>query len=126
MDTFVDINFQVTPSQNTVLEQRARDNGFETLNAYLRVVASKSPLCKVMPEQPTTEQDSIQISFKVTPEQKAQMEQRTKESGCDDLIKYVKYVALNALLSVTIEVRSAGSMDDMVQRIMNKRASVKN
>jgi len=125
MNTLVDISFKVTPSQNTVLEQRARDNGFENLTAYLRVVASKSPLCKVMPKQPTTEQDSVQITFEVTPEQKAQMEQRTKESGGDDLITYVKYVALNALLAVTIEVRSAGNMDDMVQRIMNKRTSSK-
>ena len=121
MDTFVNIDFTVTQSQKVVLDQRARDNNFESLSAYLKVVASKSPLCKVMPSQPTTEQDSIKVTFKVTPEQKAQMEQRSKESGCEEFLDYVKYIALNALLAVTIEVRSAGNMDDMVGRIMKKR-----
>ncbi|PHQ88861.1 MAG: hypothetical protein COB42_07970 [Sulfurimonas sp.] len=122
MDTAVKINFSVTPSQEVIMQQRARENGFESLEAYLKVVAVKAPVCKVMPEQPTTEKETLCIDFEVSAEQKAQMQEKLKGSDTNDLSAYLKYVALNALVNIVVEVRSTGNLDAMLQRIASSRA----
>ena len=40
-----------------------------------------------------------------------------KESGCEDLTSYLQYVALHAVVTAVVEVRSTGSLDAMLERI---------
>lgn len=121
MDTKIDIDFKVTPQEKKAIDQRVEENGFDSVASYLKVVALKSPQYEIPLKQSESQDATLDIHLEVTPEQKALMEQKAKENACDDLITYLKFVALNAVVGVTIEVRSSGTLDDMLKRIASQK-----
>jgi hypothetical protein len=40
-----------------------------------------------------------------------------QESDCRDMTTYLRYVALHAVVTAVIEIRSTGSLDAMLERI---------
>lgn len=115
MDKDININFKVTPEQKNTIELRASENGFDDISAYVKVVAlntQKFSLTSIGSEVAT-----IEIGFKVTQAQKTKIEEKMKESGCKDLTTYLQYVALHAVVTAVVEVRSTGNFDSMLERI---------
>ena len=117
MDTTIDINFNVTPSQKETIGLRASENGFDEISAYLKVVALKTQAFTLTPAGSSTEEASVSLGFKVTESQKTKIEEKMKENGCEDLTSYLKYVALHAVVTAVVEVRSTGNFDSMLERI---------
>ncbi len=117
MDTAIDINFNVTPSQKETIGLRALENGFDEISAYLKVVALKTQAFTLTPAGSSTEEASVSLGFKVTESQKTKIEEKMKENGCEDLTSYLKYVALHAVVTAVVEVRSTGNFDSMLERI---------
>ncbi|WP_373032290.1 hypothetical protein [Sulfurovum sp.] len=117
MDTAIDINFNVTPSQKETIDQRALENGFDEISVYLKVVALKTQAFTLTPAGSSTEEASVVLGFKVTEAQKTKIEEKMKENGCEDLSRYLKYVALHAVVTAVVEVRSTGNFDAMLDRI---------
>jgi len=117
MDRAIEINFKVTPSQKETIESRMSENGFDDLTSYLRVVALKTQAFTVTSPPSSMEEASVELGFKVTASQKTKIEENMKESGCEDLTIYLQYVALHAVVTAVVEVRSTGSFDSMLERI---------
>ncbi len=117
----VDIHFKVTPSQKETIDLRAAENGFDNIPAYLKVVALKTASFNLTSAGLSTEEPSIVLGFKVTPSQKSKIEENMKESGCDALDTYLRYVALHAVVSAVVEVRSTGTLDAMLKRIADSK-----
>ena len=117
MDTTIDINFNVTPSQKETIALRASENGFDDISAYVKVVALKTQAFTLTPAGSSTEEASVELGFKVTESQKTKIEEKMKENGCEDLTSYLKYVALHAVVTAVVEVRSTGNFDSMLERI---------
>jgi len=117
MDRAIDINFNVTPSQKETIGLRASENGFDEISAYLKVVALKTQAFTLTPAGSSTEEASVELGFKVTESQKTKIEEKMKENGCEDLTSYLKYVALHAVVTAVVEVRSTGNFDSMLERI---------
>lgn len=115
------INFKVTPSQKETIDKRVLENGFDDISTYVKVVALKTDTFNHTPAGSLTEEESIDLGFDVTPSQRKILEEKTKASGSKDLATYLQYVALHAVISSTIEIRSTGSLDDMLQRIANSK-----
>ena len=44
-----------------------------------------------------------------------------RASGAQDLGAYLQYVALHAVISSVIEIRSTGNLDDMLKRIADSK-----
>ena len=44
-----------------------------------------------------------------------------KETKCEDLTTYLRYVALHAVITAVLEVRSSGHLDSMLERIAASR-----
>jgi hypothetical protein len=117
MDTAINIKFKVTPSQKETIDLRMSENGFDDISAYLKVVALKTQTFTLTPAGSSTEEASVELGFKVTEAQKTKIEEKMTESGCEDLTSYLKYVALHAVVTAVVEVRSTGNFDDMLARI---------
>ena len=117
MDTTIDINFNVTQEQRETIELRASENGFDDISAYVKVVALKTQAFTLTPAGSSTGEASVELGFKVTEAQKIKIEENMKESGCEDLTSYLKYVALHAVVTAVVEVRSTGNFDSMLERI---------
>ena len=117
MDTAIDINFNVTPAQKETIALRASENGFDDSSAYVKVVALKTQAFTLTPAGSSTEEASVELGFKVTESQKTKIEEKMKESGCEDLTSYLQYVALHAVVIAAVEVRSTGNFDSMLERI---------
>jgi len=117
MDTASDINFKVTPSQKETIALRALENGFDEISAYLKVVALKTQAFTLTPAGSSTGEASVELGFKVTELQKKKIEEKMKENGCEDLTSYLHYVALHAVVTAVVEVRSTGNFDSMLERI---------
>ena len=117
MDTAIDIKFNVTPSQKETIDLRASENGFDEISAYLKVVALKTQAFTLTPAGVSTGEASVELGFKVTALQKTKIEEKMKESGCEDLASYLQYVALHAVVTAVVEVRSTGNFDAMLARI---------
>ncbi|MCO4845272.1 MAG: hypothetical protein KC427_04560 [Sulfurovum sp.] len=117
MDTAIDINFKVTPSQKETIALRALENGFDEISAYLKVVALKTQAFTLTPAGSSTGEASVELGFKVTELQKKKIEEKMKENGCEDLTSYLHYVALHAVVTAVVEVRSTGNFDSMLERI---------
>ena len=117
MDTTIDINFNVTQEQKETIELRASENGFDDISAYVKVVALKPQAFILTPAGSSTGGASVELGFKVTEAQKIKIEENMKESGCEDLTSYLKYVALHAVVTAVVEVRSTGNFDSMLERI---------
>lgn len=117
MTTTEIIRFNVTPSQKETIESRMLENGFDDLSAYLKVVALKTQTFSMTPVGTSTSEGSIELGFNVTQSQKSQIEEKMKESDCQNLTSYLQYVALHAVVTAVVEVRSTGSLDSMLDRI---------
>jgi len=117
MDTAMNISFNVTPSQKETIESRMLENGFDELSAYLKVVALKTQTFSFTSAGSTTEEASVELKFKVTASQKTKIEEKMKENGCENLTSYLQYVALHAVVTAVVEVRSTGDFDSMLARI---------
>ena len=117
MDTVIDINFKVTASQKETIRLRASENGFDDISAYLKVVALKTQAFTLTPAGTSTGEASVELGFKVTESQKIKIEEKMKQNGCKDLTSYLQYVALHAVVTAVVEVRSTGSFDAMLERI---------
>ena len=123
MDTTTDIHFHVTQEQKTTIELRASENGFDEISAYLKVVALKTQPFTLTPAGSSTGEASVELGFKVTQAQKTKIEENMKESGCEEFTDYLRYVALHAVVTAVVEVRSTGSLDDMLARITKAKSN---
>ncbi len=123
MDTTIDIHFHVTEEQQETIALRASENGFDDITAYLKVVALKTQAFTLTPAGSSTGEASVELGFKVTQTQKTKIEENMKESGCEDLESYLKYVALHAVVTAVVEVRSTGSLDAMLARIAKAKSN---
>lgn len=117
MDRAIDINFNVTPSQKETIGLRALENGFDEISAYLKVVALKTQAFTLTPAGSSPGEESVELGFKVTESQKMKIEEKMKENACEDLTSYLKYVALHAVVTAVVEIRSTGNFDSMLERI---------
>lgn len=124
MDTTIDIHFNVTQEQKETIELRALENGFDDISAYLKVVALKTQAFMLTPAGSSTGEASVELGFKVTEAQKTKIEENMKESGCEDLTSYLKYVALHAVVTAVVEVRSTGNLDAMLARIAKAKSNI--
>ncbi len=125
MNNIININFKVTPSQKATIDLRVTENGFDEVSAYLKVVALKTQTFKITSEDVSTQEASIELDFKVSQEQNKKIEESMKESACEDLTTYLKYVALHGVVTSIVEVRSTGNLDAMLQRIADSRPKLK-
>ena len=117
----MDINFKVTPAQKETIHSRMLENGFDEISAYLKVIALKTQAFKLTSAGLSSEEASIELSFKVSESQKLNLEEKMKESNCEDIETYCKYVALHALVYAVVEVRSTGDFETMLKRITDSR-----
>lgn len=124
MDTAIDINFKVTPSQKETIALRAAENGFDEISAYLKVAALKTQAFTPTPAGSSTEEASVELGFKVTESQETKIEEKMKENGCENLTNYLQYVALHAVVTAVVEVRSTGNFDSMLERIAKAKRKV--
>lgn len=115
------IHFTVTPSQKETIDLRVSENGFDDISAYVKVVALKTDSFNVTPAGSLNEEPTIEIGFDVTLPQKTVIEEKAKASGSKDIAEYLQYVSLHAVISSTIEIRSTGSLDDMLKRIADRK-----
>lgn len=115
----IDIRFKVSQAEKETIALRAEENGFDTIASYVKVAALKADtfVCKHESKGLQFEE----ISFKVTPAQHAKLEKNMKESEAKNLEDYLCYVALHAVVGAVIEIRSTGSFDEMVARIMEAK-----
>ena len=111
------INFKVSPSQKETIDKRALENGFDDIFAYIKVVALKTEVFTHTPAGSLGEEETIDMKISVTPSQKTTIEDKMKASGAKDLGTYLQYVALHAVVSSVIEIRSTGNLDEMLKRI---------
>jgi hypothetical protein len=121
MDAIVHINFKVTPSQKETIDLRMSENGFDEISAYLKVTALKTQAFNITFIESSAEEASVDLGFKVTQSQKTKIEENMKESGCEDLASYLQYVALHAVVTAVVEIRSTGNFDEMLKRIADSR-----
>lgn len=117
MDTAIDIRFNVTPSQKETMESRMLENGFDELSAYLKVVALKTQTFNLTSQGSSMEEASVEVGFNVTDSQKIKIEEKMKESNCEDMATYLKHVALHGVVTAVVEVRSTGDFSSMLERI---------
>ena len=118
MDTSIDIRFNVSPADKETIELRVAENGFDDISSYVKVVALKAETFVCNPAGTTSEENSVEIAFKVTPTQKTKLDEHMKEAGAQTLTDYLCYVSLHAVVGAVVEIRSTGSFDEMVARIM--------
>ena len=121
----MNINFKVTPSQKETINLRMAENGFDEISAYLKVIALKTQAFKLTYAGLSSEEASIELGFEVSESQKINLEEKMKESDCEDIETYCKYVALHAVVYAVVEVRSTGDLDAMLKRITDARQAKK-
>ena len=121
MATTINISFNVTPSQKETIDLRVTENGFDDVSAYLKVVALKTQSFNLTSAGSSTEGGSVELGFKVTQSEKMQLQEKMKESECETLTSYLLYVALHAVVTAVVEVRSTGDFEDMLKRIADSR-----
>ena len=117
----IDIRFKVTPSQKETIALRAAENGFDDISSYIKVVALKTQAFNLTSAGSSTQEASVELGFKLSPSQKEKLDENMKESGCEELTTYLRYVAMHAVVSAVIEVRSTGGLNDMLKRIADSR-----
>ncbi|MBN2816472.1 MAG: hypothetical protein JXQ67_07280 [Campylobacterales bacterium] len=117
----IEMSFAVTDSQNETIMQRALENGFDDITVYLKVVALKAQPFALTSAGLSDEEITIKLAFTVSEAQKAQIESNAKESNCEDINTYLKYVALHSVVNAAVEVRSTGTLDAMLERIAKSR-----
>ena len=121
MSEAIDISFKVTQAQKETIDSRVLENGFDDISTYLKIVALKIQEFNFTSAGEATEEPSIKLGFKVTQLQKDKIEENMKENSCEDLTKYLQYVAQHGVVTAVVEVRSTGNLDAMLQRIAAAR-----
>jgi hypothetical protein len=121
MDTSLNITFKVTPAQKEALESRMRENGFDEISVYLKIAALKTRPFAITQAGVSSQEASIELGCTITPSQKTTIEERMKECGCQDIGAYFLYVGLYSVITSVVEVRSSGSLDEMLKRIAQSR-----
>ncbi|CAA6811913.1 MAG: Unknown protein [uncultured Sulfurovum sp.] len=121
MDTPIHISFNVTAKQKETIHSRMTENGFNDISSYLKVVALKTQTFTFTSAGMESEEALETLQFKITPSQKEKLDEKMKESGCETLTSYLQYVALHAVVTAVVEVRSTGGFEDMLARIANSR-----
>lgn len=115
------IKFKVTPSQKETIDRRVSENGFDDISTYVKVVALKTDTFNHTPAGSSSEEASIEIELHISDSQRSVIEEKMRASGSKDLETYLQYVALHSVISSVIEIRSTGSLDDMLQRIADSK-----
>ena len=123
MPTKTQICFNVTPAQKETIDLRAKENGFDDTLSYIKVTALKAESFNLTPAGESSEEATESLCIDVTDLQKEKIEQNIKESGCETFARYLQYVALHAVVGTVLEVRSTGSFDSMVDRILARKKS---
>ncbi|PHS40983.1 MAG: hypothetical protein COB07_03040 [Sulfurovum sp.] len=123
MHRTINISFNVTPAQKETIESRMSENGFDDISAYLKVIALKTQTFTLISAGASMGEASVELGFKVTESQKTKIEEKMKESDCENLTSYLQYVAMHAVVTAVVEVRSTGSFDAMLERIAKSKAS---
>jgi len=121
MDTMITLKFNVTPSQKETIDLRMAENGFDDISAYAKVMALKVQSFNITSAGAGIGTPSVEISFDVTEQQKANIEENMTKSECNHLETYLAYIAMHGVISATIEVRSTGNLDSMLERIMKSK-----
>lgn len=121
MSKTIDINFKVTPFQKETIDSRVLENGLDDLSTYLKIVALKMQKFNLTTAGSDEDEATVEIGFKVTESQKSTIEANMKESSCEDLTRYLEYVALHGVITAVVEVRSTGNLDAMLARIAKSR-----
>lgn len=121
MDTTITMRFKVTPSQQESIALRASENGFDDIASYLKVVALKTQTFNAGSVNASTQNADLELDFKVSPLQQTKIEEKMKESGCEELTTYLLHVALHGVVTAVVEVRSSGDLDAMLERIAESR-----
>jgi len=118
MDATISITFNVSPSEEETIKLRMAENGFDDISSYLKVVALKTQAFNLTPAGATSkEEETVEVGFNITETQHVTLEEKVKESECSTLEDYLQYVALHAVVTAVVEVRSTGNFDDMLKRI---------
>lgn len=125
MESSSSIKFKVTPTQKDTIDRRVSENGFDDISSYIKLVALKTEPFNHTPAGSLSEEESIELEISVTPSQKKAIEDKMIASGCKDFKCYLQYVALHAVISSTIEIRSTGNLDDMLKRIADRKNAAK-
>ena len=110
------IKFKVTPSQKETIDKRVLENGFDDIAAYIKVVALKTETFTYTPAGTSNEEASIEIEIHLSSSQRSVIEEKMRASGAQDLGNYLQYVALHAVISSVIEIRSTGSLDLLLEQ----------
>ena len=118
---YTTINVKMTPSQKETIDKRGLENGFDDIVSDIKVVALKTDAFNYTPAGSSDEEANIEIELHVSESQRAVIDEKTRASGSKDIETYLAYVALHAVISSTIEIRSTGSLDDMLQRIAESK-----
>jgi hypothetical protein len=116
------ITISVTPSQMNTITMRANENGFDDVQAYVKVAALKTHPFNLTPAGSDHEVSSESISIELNDAQYEKIEENVKECNCKSIEEYVVYVSLHCVVSAVVEVRSTGSFDDMLARIAAQKA----
>lgn len=121
MNKTIDINFKVTPSQKETIELRMAENGLDDLSTYLKIVALKTQKFNLTTAGSDTDEATEELGFKVSEPEQKRIEDNMKECNCEDLTRYLEYVALHGVITAVVEVRSTGNLEAMLARIAKSR-----
>lgn len=121
MDTAININFKVTPSQKETIDLRVSENGFDDISAYLKVIALKVQAFNFTTAGESQDEATVELGFTVTKMQEERIQENLKENNCEDLSKYLRYVALHGVVTAVVEIRSTGNLEAMLNRIAKTR-----
>lgn len=115
------IVLSVTPSQIQTIRLRAKENGFDEIAAYLKVLALRTDSFVLSPINSSDEVPSVEISFSVDEIERAKIEKKVQDSSAKSLEEYLLYIALYGIVNTTVEIRSSGSLDSMLERIAQSK-----
>lgn len=121
MDSAIKISFKVNSSQKEMIDSRMQENGFDDISAYLKVVALKTQNFTFKPTEASSQEATIELSFEVNESQKISIEEKVKVNECENLTNYLRHVALHSAITSSIEVRSTGTLDAILERIAASR-----
>jgi hypothetical protein len=122
----ISLSFFVTPSVQESIQMRMRENGFDNISSYIKVVALNTvPFNISPPALPSTQGATTELSIKVTSAQKERIEHNMYLCAVEEMSDFLLYVALHGVINTVIEVRSTGSLSSMLERIAAKKKANK-
>lgn len=121
MNKAIDINFKVTLSQKETIDLRVKENGFDEISAYLKVVALKTQKFTIRNPELVSEEATIELGFTLSETQKITLDKNMEESECKEIASYMTHVAMHGVVAAVIEIRSTGGLNAMLARIAKAR-----